>query len=95
MHWFWRAAIVVAIGTLGGAAVSFAMMGDYGFEMCVFCGSGAAALITAGFLSCTAGFSGWLFFGKAGTARPDETRCRKCGYILRGITEPRCPECGE
>jgi hypothetical protein len=24
-----------------------------------------------------------------------ETRCRKCGYILRGIIEPRCPECGE
>ncbi|MHC4442741.1 MAG: transcription elongation factor SPT4 [Planctomycetota bacterium] len=24
-----------------------------------------------------------------------ETRCRKCQYILRGITEPRCPECGE
>lgn len=24
-----------------------------------------------------------------------ETRCRRCGYILRGITEPRCPECGE
>ncbi len=24
-----------------------------------------------------------------------ETRCRKCRYILRGITEPRCPECGE
>jgi hypothetical protein len=23
------------------------------------------------------------------------TRCRKCSYILRGITEPRCPECGE
>jgi len=29
------------------------------------------------------------------THRSDETRCRKCGYILRGITEPRCPECGE
>ena len=25
----------------------------------------------------------------------DQTRFRKCGYILRGITEPRCPECGE
>jgi hypothetical protein len=25
----------------------------------------------------------------------EETRCRKCGYILRSITEPRCPECGE
>ncbi len=24
-----------------------------------------------------------------------ETVCRKCGYILRGITEPRCSECGE
>jgi len=24
-----------------------------------------------------------------------ETHCRKCGYILRGISEPRCPECGE
>lgn len=26
---------------------------------------------------------------------PKETRCRKCGYILRGIREPRCPGCGE
>lgn len=24
-----------------------------------------------------------------------ETRCRKCDYILRGLTDPRCPECGE
>jgi hypothetical protein len=22
------------------------------------------------------------------------TRCGACGHILRGITEPRCPECG-
>ena len=28
-------------------------------------------------------------------ANSAETRCRKCGYILRGISEPRCPECGE
>ncbi|RJP36293.1 MAG: hypothetical protein C4547_07575 [Phycisphaerales bacterium] len=20
--------------------------------------------------------------------------CRKCGYLLRGLPEPRCPECG-
>ena len=24
-----------------------------------------------------------------------ELHCRRCQYILRGITEPRCPECGE
>jgi len=36
----------------------------------------------------------WQFMNKH---RPEdhETRCRKCRYILRGITEPRCPECGE
>lgn len=24
-----------------------------------------------------------------------ETHCRACGQILRGLSEPRCPECGE
>ncbi len=23
------------------------------------------------------------------------TRCGKCGYILKGLTEPRCSDCGE
>lgn len=23
------------------------------------------------------------------------TRCRKCRHILKGLTAPRCPECGE
>lgn len=22
------------------------------------------------------------------------TRCGRCGYILKGLSEPRCPECG-
>ena len=26
---------------------------------------------------------------------PKKTLCRKCGYILKGLTEPRCSECGE
>ena len=25
----------------------------------------------------------------------DGPRCRRCGYILRGLPKPRCPECGE
>jgi len=24
-----------------------------------------------------------------------QVRCRRCDYILAGLTEPRCPECGE
>jgi hypothetical protein len=30
---------------------------------------------------------------EAGSER--ESRCRRCHYILRGISKPRCPECGE
>ena len=30
-----------------------------------------------------------------GIPRDGETHCRKCHYILRGITQPRCSECGE
>lgn len=26
--------------------------------------------------------------------RPDPERCKKCGYCLRGLSPPRCPECG-
>ena len=32
--------------------------------------------------------------GRMRTIR-EETCCRRCGHILRGISEPRCPECGE
>ena len=28
-----------------------------------------------------------------GTAQ--ELRCLKCGYILKGLSQPRCPECGQ
>lgn len=27
-------------------------------------------------------------------ALDNETRCGSCGQILRGLSEPRCPECG-
>ncbi len=28
-------------------------------------------------------------------SRERELRCLQCGHILRGLTAPRCPECGE
>lgn len=26
---------------------------------------------------------------------PGETRCRRCGQVLKRLAKPRCPECGE
>ena len=37
-------------------------------------------------------------FVYANIFRPEqdgECRCRRCGYILKGISKPECPECGE
>lgn len=33
-------------------------------------------------------------FRQTRLARRDPSRCRKCGYDLHGLPEPRCPECG-
>jgi preprotein translocase subunit SecY len=38
---------------------------------------------------------GWLLLWLGEQRGDGETRCRRCGYILRGLSEPRCPECGE
>ena len=37
---------------------------------------------------------GWVLVTQAAARGDGETRCRKCGHILRGLSEPRCPECG-
>jgi hypothetical protein len=39
----------------------------------------------------------WLFHVLTARERrrTREMHCRKCDYILRGLSEPRCPECGE
>ena len=64
-------------------AVSFRQI-DYIAIAIGFSATGAATLATLATL------------GRWQTTAPDhETRCRKCGYILRGIPEPRCSECGE
>jgi hypothetical protein len=34
-------------------------------------------------------------FSMAMTRIPDTARCLKCGYRLRGLPAPRCPECGQ
>ena len=36
---------------------------------------------------------GWLA-GNGARDRRDSSRCAKCGYLLYGLKERRCPECG-
>lgn len=52
-----------------------------------------ATIMAVTFTGCSC--LGWVLVTHTHTRGDDETRCRKCKYILRGISEPRCPECGE
>ncbi len=36
-----------------------------------------------------------IWVGYAPPVRRDPPRCARCGYILTGLQEPRCPECGQ
>ncbi len=38
---------------------------------------------------------GWILVTAIDAWSIGELRCRKCRYVLRGLSEPRCPECGE
>ena len=99
MHWFWRAAIAVAAGSIGGCG-TYSIAWDVVYTFSDRSDWGAGDLVnqviwlstypvTA--VICLLCYS--LTFRVA--QRDNEIRCRKCHYILRGITEPRCPECGE
>ena len=109
MHWFWRAAIAAVVGAtptcilnsqtglilkvcrliddiLAGLSLPTdvrmaltLMLADYIWP-CLF------AVVVFTLLT--------RFLGPEHVGYSD-TRCRECHYILKGITEPRCPECGE
>ena len=99
MHWFWRGAIAVIPGIM--CCLFFWLWQVWDIEslarnedltLAVILGSllrvvffSALALITFAVLTRQ----------YRPTTSVPETRCRKCHYILKGITEPRCPECGE
>jgi hypothetical protein len=89
MHWFWRATIAAVVGTLFSVisiGLSLALI-SAAYRWLLF-----PVVIAFMFTSCLiAGVLAGIWCPKS----DNETRCRKCGYILRGIPEPRCSECGE
>jgi hypothetical protein len=104
MHWFWRVTIAVVAGWLAGYG-AYSVVWDI-----VWAVRGTSALSSPGddllanliwtltlplvALSAVVVFAVLTRY-LGSSFRNHETRCRKCGYILRGISEPRCPECGE
>src|SRR5262245_33394431 len=105
LHWFWRGGIATVVASIyGGLSLADTSLGrvheliyvelrqptrgnsfDPAFALVFIAPIALIALTTFSLLSL------W----RRPFSRDGETRCRKCDYILRGISEPRCPECGE
>ena len=80
----------IGVPTTWGPLLRYAWVGGsiWGVQF-----GGLAALIVA----CVAFGTRWRRLHRAVTWRPDlssEAQCARCGYIVKGLTEPRCPECG-
>lgn len=102
-HWFWRGVVAVLAGTTLASLVydccnaspNFPLIDDLIYSRLgirgVFSSVCFGIAVIVGLLVYAA-LSAW--FPSPRKLHP-ETLCRKCGYILRGISEPRCPECGE
>ena len=89
MRWIWRVVIAVGMGVLPSRWAWRAMF--------PFASPLAATIFVVGMAALPSGAIYGYLSVRYGPDAIDrlETRCRKCNYILRGLTEPRCPECGE
>jgi hypothetical protein len=95
MHWIWRATTAFVAGWISILALGVLVQASGFINDPVF---GAMAFISyySSVIAVPVAAYGVLtrrYYPKRGSE--NETRCRQCGYILRGISEPRCPECGE
>ena len=109
LRWFWRGGIAAAIGlTVNAISVAWLTEGpleDLGHGMwskvnSVLAWSDATTLVFwvicgAPIFALTFGVYGLLTWRFAPGEPIVELHCRRCHHILRGLSEPRCPECGE
>lgn len=106
MNWFWRGVLAVVLGC-GSLSIVFigatvppgiaSYTGSAGFVVQNTV-SGMLGLAMVGTIASAVslGMYGILTRRYGPKVFTDgETRCRKCHYILKGISEPRCSECGE
>jgi hypothetical protein len=106
MHWLWRAAVSVLLTYVVSLLIAYTTLAIKAsgitanrppvavFIAAVFSPAwvpiasvGVYALPIASYMFLTRRYA---------TQRSEnETYCRRCGYILRGLKDPRCSECGE
>lgn len=78
-----------------GNAVFIALVDNYGWA---FRTSQPIAEVVLVSVLCVPGLPAALYAFHRLSRRPafdGETRCRNCGYLLRGLVRPVCSECGE
>lgn len=110
MNWFWRAIIALAAGCVCNLLANNASAPLYPLAFRVYESmmshfrdrgpspqAGVVVFLVWGLapMSISIAIYGILTWRQYKSAGLGETRCRRCSYILRGISEPRCPECGE
>lgn len=98
MHWFWRTLITWFTG-VACAVVGFLIYGQtvydvIGFYYVDYSGTMSILLVIAHGCIPTLVSIGVYHQLSVPRWERDYTRCGRCGYILSGLQEPRCPECG-
>lgn len=109
-HWFWRGTIAATIGLAvhfvcagfahtgyPGDSLFLHMFGRLQQSMTDDWAFGVVSTVFYGIPAMAAALAAYGFLTRTGAGRqPDrELHCRRCHHILRGLSEPRCPECGE
>ncbi len=98
LHWFWRSLITwfaaVVCAVLGFLVYGQSVYGFIGFYYNDYNLTTSMLLVAShGCIPTLVGIGvyDWL---SAPRWEGNHTRCGRCGYILSGLQEPRCPECG-
>jgi hypothetical protein len=97
MRWFWRATIAVALGSIPCCGIVLAKPNGPAFlrPLAGMISEPVAIWMLLGLPASLVSVLAFSALTRRKQSIDSETRCRKCNYILRGISEPRCPECGE
>ena len=100
----WRRAIVAAVvgAVASGIVYPFVIHPLWDFARFVLDTTslgtqvgGVATTVTIGVLTLPGLFIALLVYGLGKPPKHGHTHCGNCGYMLKGLTELRCPECGE